>query len=73
MLDAEFMEEVGMISDAVVPAVNYRLVDRSHATLFPRTFSPKGLNLLTHKKLSAVKTICSAVAHSIHSAKEDAR
>lgn len=42
MLDAEFMEEVGMISGGLGrPAMGYRLVDRSHATLFPRTFSPR--------------------------------
>jgi 8-oxo-dGTP diphosphatase len=42
MLDGGFMEEAGMVDGALGrPAMGYRLVDRSQAVLFPRTFSPR--------------------------------
>ena len=42
MLDGGFMEEAGMVDGSFGrPAMGYRLVDRSQATLFPRTFSPR--------------------------------
>ncbi len=40
MLDAEFMEEAGMVTGTLGrPAMSYRLRDRSQAALFPRTFN----------------------------------
>ncbi|WP_298208708.1 NUDIX domain-containing protein [Acidovorax sp.] len=42
MLDGGFLAEAGMMSGGMGrPAMGYRLVDRSHATLFPRTFCPR--------------------------------
>ncbi len=42
MLDSAFMEEAGMVDGAFGrPAMGYRLLDRSQAALFPRTFSPR--------------------------------
>jgi 8-oxo-dGTP diphosphatase len=42
MLDGGFMEEAGVVSSALGrPAMGYRLVDRSRAAMFPRTFSPR--------------------------------
>ncbi len=42
MLDGSFMEETGLINGAFGrPAMGYRLVDRSRAAMFPRTFSPR--------------------------------
>lgn len=42
MLDGGFLAEAGMVSGGLGrPAMGYRLVDRSHATHFPRTFSPR--------------------------------
>lgn len=42
MLDGGFMEEAGMVDGAFGrPAMGYRLIDRSQAALFPRTFSPR--------------------------------
>jgi 8-oxo-dGTP diphosphatase len=42
MLDAEFMEEAGMVTGSLGrPAMSYRLRDRSQAALFPRTFNAK--------------------------------
>lgn len=42
MLDGGFMEEAGMVDGSFGrPAMGYRLVDRSQAALFPRTFSPR--------------------------------
>ncbi|MBX3655632.1 MAG: NUDIX hydrolase [Ramlibacter sp.] len=42
MLDGGFMEEAGMVDGSFGrPAMGYRLVDRSRAALFPRTFSPR--------------------------------
>jgi len=42
MLDGGFMEEAGVVNSAFGrPAMGYRLVDRSRAAMFPRTFSPR--------------------------------
>lgn len=42
MLDGGFMEEAGMVAGSFGrPAMGYRLVNRSQAALFPRTFSPR--------------------------------
>jgi 8-oxo-dGTP diphosphatase len=42
MLDGGFMQEAGMVDGTLGrPAMGYRLVDRSQAALFPRTFSPR--------------------------------
>lgn len=43
MLDADFLEEVGVIeADSNRPPMGYRLKDRSAPVVFPRTFSPRG-------------------------------
>lgn len=42
-LAANFLEEVGFVDgDSNRPAMGYRIVDRGVATVFPRTFSPRG-------------------------------
>lgn len=41
-LAADFLEEVGVVdSGSKRPAMGYRLRDRQHAVVFPRTFSPR--------------------------------
>lgn len=43
MLAADFLEEVGVVqSDSNRPPLGYRLKDRAHPVVFPRTFSPRG-------------------------------
>jgi hypothetical protein len=42
-LAADFLEEVGVVDDigSKRTAMGYRLRDRQHAVVFPRTFSPR--------------------------------
>jgi len=41
-LAADFLEEVGVVeTESKRTAMGYRLRDRHHAVVFPRTFSPR--------------------------------
>ena len=43
MMAADFLVEVGVVeSDSNRPPMGYRLKDRAHPVVFPRTFSPRG-------------------------------
>jgi len=43
MMAADFLEEAGVVeSDSNRPPMGYRLKDRQHPVIFPRTFSPRG-------------------------------
>jgi 8-oxo-dGTP diphosphatase len=44
MLSAEFLEEVGVVAgESKRPPMGYRLRDSERAVVFPRTFSPRGV------------------------------